>query len=136
MTQIDNSKIFLEGVYADVSVKNAANTTLEAGTVLGRNSSGDLVAFSTDNNVAASEGVPAFTTDPLFILAQKLVNSTASAETVAMVRVFDGGVVNKDKIIFVKTADKTNKTVLDALRKNEFKLEAVQELSEATSLRN
>lgn len=227
MTQIDNSKIFLEGVYADVSVKNAANTTLNPGTVLGRNSTGDLVAFSTNNNIAdvddekahgellftgtAGTSVPVGTivktsddvefetlataaiatgattvkiiaqaknagiagnieddealtlknavagistvapvsdfsggvnkvegyiTQPLYILAQKLVNTTASAETVATVRVFDGGVVNKDKIVFVKTADATDKTVLDALKRNGFKLEAVQELSEATSLRN
>lgn len=130
MTQIDNSKIFLEGVYADVSVKNAANTTLNPGTVLGRNATGDLVAFSTDNNTAE------FTTEPLFILANKLVNSTASAETAEAVRVFDGGVVNKDKLIFVKTADATNVVVLDALKRNGFKLELVQELSEATSLRD
>lgn len=227
MTQIDNSKIFLEGVYADVTVKNAANTTLEAGTVLGRNSTGDLVAFSTNNNIAdvddekahgellftGTEGtsvpvgtivktsddvefetlataaiatgattvkiiaqaknagiagnikddealtlknavagistvapvsdfsggvnkVEGYITQPLYILAQKLVNSTQSAESVTMVRVFDGGVVDKNKIIFTKTADATDEAVLDALKRNGFKLEYVQELSEATSLRS
>ena len=54
MTTIDNSKIFLGGIFTDAEVKVAANTTYYAGTILGRNVSGDLVAFSSDNNVEAS----------------------------------------------------------------------------------
>ncbi len=136
MTQVNNAKVFLDGFYTDVTVKVAANTTLNAGTVLGRNSSGDLVAFSTDNNVAAAENVDAFTTDPIYILAKQLKNDTNAAVEFDLVRVFECGEVDKKGLIFVKSADASNQTVLDQLAKNGFKLETVQELSEQTSLRN
>ncbi len=129
MGTIDNSKIFLEGDFTDMDVTLAAGQTLQQGTVLGRNSDGKLVAFSTDNNTDS------FTTEPIYILAQTITNPSSSAATeMDMVRVFDGGVVNKDKLVFVKTADATNVTVLDQLHKNGFALETVQELSEKTCL--
>jgi len=135
MGTIDNSKIFLEGDFTDMDVTLAAGQTLQQGTVLGRNSDGKLVAFSTDNNVVATESKAAFTTEPIYILAQTITNPSSSVATeMDMVRVFDGGVVNKDKLVFVKSADKTNTTILDQLHKNGFVLETVQELSEKTCL--
>lgn len=135
MGTIDNSKIFLEGDFTDMDVTLAAGQKLQQGTVLGRNSDGKLVAFSTDNNVAATESKAAFTTEPIYILAQTIINPSSSAATeMDMVRVFDGGVVNKDKLVFVKSADKTNTAILDQLHKNGFVLETVQELSEKTCL--
>lgn len=130
MTKIDNSKIFLGGIFTDAEVTVPAKTTYVTGTVLGRNSNGKLVGFSTDNNVAASEGVEAFTADPLYILAQTLTNESNSAETVELVRVYDGGAVDKNKLVFVKAADADNVEVLDAMKRNHFRLEDVQQLSE------
>lgn len=136
MAKVDNSKIFLEGDFTDMDVQLAANQTLEAGTVLGRDKDGKLVAFSTANNVAKTDLAEAFTTEPIYILAQSIANSTTSALEVDRVRVFDGGSVNKDKLIFIKTSDKTNTTVLDQLHKNGFELKVVEELTEKTCLRD
>lgn len=136
MAHIDNSKVFHEGTYADVTVKVPANTTYKEGTVLGRNSSGDLVAYSTANNVAATSTTAAFVTEPLYILAQDLINSTASAVEKNLVRVFDGGVVDVNKLIFVKSEDATTKTVLDDLKKNGFRLLNVENLIDETPLNN
>ena len=94
MATVDYSKIFHEGTYSDVSVTVPANTTYQAGTVLGRNKDGELVAFSTDNNVAAEPG-PEFNTSPLYILAQTLQNTADSnEEEFDLVRVFETGVDN------------------------------------------
>lgn len=134
MTHIDNSKIFHNGVYADASVLVPASTTYKIGTVLGRNSDGKLTAFSSDLNVAASEGVEAFTSSPLYILAQTVTNETASPLTCDLVRVFDSGVVDKNGLIFVKSSDATNDEVLDALRVNNFRLVNVEELTNASAL--
>ena len=131
---INNSKIFHEGNYADVTVKVAANTTLKEGTVLGRNADGDLVAFTTNNNVEAGENTPAFVTEPIYILAQDVINSTSSAVEKPLIRVFDDGVVDKAGLIFVKTADASDVTVLDALKRNGFKLENVEKVIEQTPL--
>lgn len=134
MATVDNSKIFHEGTYSDASVTVPANTTYQAGTVLGRNKDGELVAFSTDNNVAASPG-PEFNTSPLYILAQTLQNTDDSnEEEFDLVRVFETGVVNAAKLIFVKTADATDVKVLDALKANGFRLRNVEELTVKTSL--
>ncbi len=134
MATVDNSKIFHEGTYSDVSATVPANTTYQAGTVLGRNKDGELVAFSTDNNVAAEPG-PEFNTSPLYILAQTLQNTDASnEEEFDLVRVFETGVVNAAKLIFVKTADATDVKVLDALKANGFRLRNVEELTVKTSL--
>lgn len=134
MATVDNSKIFHEGTYSDVSVTVPANTTYQAGTVLGRNKDGDLVAFSTDNNVAASPG-PEFNTSPLYILAQSIENKDGSnAEEFDLVRVFESGVVDAAKLIFIKTADATDIEVLDALKTNGFRLRNVEELTIKTSL--
>ena len=124
MTLIDNSKIFLEGVYADVEVALAANETLAKGTVLGRKSTGELVAFNSENTGS----------EPIYILAQDVTNETSEATSIDMVRVFDGGVVNKAKLIFANTDDASDVTVLDALKANGFKLEVVQEMGARTSL--
>lgn len=134
MTTVDNSKIFHEGTYSDVTIKVPAETTYQAGTVLGRNKDGDLVAFSTDNNVAASPG-PEFNTSPLYILAQTIENKDESnAEEFDLVRVFESGVVDAAKLIFIKTADATDVEVLDALKTNGFRLRNVEELTIKTSL--
>lgn len=134
MTTVDNSKIFHEGTYSDVTIKVPAQTTYQAGTVLGRNKDGDLVAFSTDNNVAASPG-PEFNTSPLYILAQSIENKDESnAEEFDLVRVFESGVVDAAKLIFIKTADATDIEVLDALKTNGFRLRNVEELTIKTSL--
>ena len=124
MTRIDNSKIFYEGVYADVTVYVPAKTTYKEGTVLGRNASGKLTAFTTD--VENSE--------PLYILGKDLINDTDSAVEMSLVRVFDGGVCDANKLIFVKAADKTTAAVLDALKKNGFKLENVENGISTTTL--
>lgn len=124
MTTIDNSKIFLEGAYSDATVKVPANTTFQKGLVLGRNATGDLTAFTSD--VEGSE--------PLYILAQNITNGENSAQEFPLVRVFEYGAVNKNKIVFQKAADAEDNAVLDALKKNNFSLEVVVELSEPTSL--
>ena len=128
MTHIDNSKIFHEGVYADVTLTVAANTTLKAGTVLGRNSAGKLVAFTTDNNSDS------FKTSPLYILAQTVINEETSEADFDLVRVFDSGVVDKAGLIFIKEADATDVTVLDELKANNFRLVNVEEQAGTSSL--
>lgn len=127
MTTIDNSKIFLGGVFTDADVYVAANTNYVNGTVLGRNSSGKLVAFSSDNNVAASGDDPAFNTDPIYILAQDIANATNSAIEQTC-RVYECGAVDASKITFVKAADKTVATY-DALKTNGYTLVNVQQLA-------
>lgn len=135
MTHIDNSRIFHDCLNTDVDVYVPANTTYKVGTVLGRNKEGKLVAFSTDNNVAASTGVEAFATSPLYILRQTLVNeSTSQAETFANVRVVDSGTVDKAGLIFVKSADASDVKVLDEMKVNNFRLLGVEELTESTPL--
>lgn len=135
MTHIDNSRIFHEGVYTNASVLVPANTTYKAGTVLGRNKDGKLTAFSTDNNVAATDSDPAFYTSPLYILAQTITNeSTSQAETIDLVRVFDSGAVDKAELIFIKPADASDIKVLDEMKVNNFRLLGVEELTETTSL--
>lgn len=128
MTHFDNSKIFHEGVYADVTLTVAASTTLKVGTVLGRNSNGKLVAFSTANNTDT------FKTSPLYILAQNVVNESTSSEDFDLVRVFDSGVVDKSGLIFTKEADASDVTVLDALKTNNFRLINVEEQAGVSSL--
>lgn len=135
MTHIDNSKIFHNGVYADVSVYVPKQTTYVPGTVLGRDSSGNLTAFSTDLNVAGDGDTAAFTSSPLYILAQTVTNEdTSNPATIDLVRVFDSGVVDKNGLVFVKEADATDKTVLDALKTNNFRLVNVEELTTPSSL--
>lgn len=128
MTHTDNSKILHEGVYADVTLTVAANTTLKAGTVLGRNSTGKLVAFTTDNNSDS------FKTSPLYILAQTVINEETSEADFDLVRVFDSGVVDKAGLIFIKEADATDVTVLDELKVNNFRLVNVEEQTSVSSL--
>ncbi len=127
MTTIDNSKIFLGGVFTDADVYVAANTTYYAGTVLGRNVSGKLVAFSSDNNVAAANDDPAFNTSPLYILAQDIVNATSSAIEQTC-RVYECGEIDASKVIFVKAADKTTENY-DELKKIGYTLVNVQQLA-------
>ena len=130
MATIDNSKIFLDGIYTDTEIKIPANTTYAAGTVLGRNSDGDMVAFSTDNNVAADGNNPAFETQAIYVLAQTVKNASNSAATVELARVYECGTVNKSKLVFIKAADASNDTVLDTLKQSGFNLVNVHELTE------
>lgn len=129
MTHIDNSKIFHNGVYADASVLVPQNTTYKIGTVLGRDSEGNLTAFSSDLNGED------FVSSPLYILAQTLVNeSTSASETFDLVRVFDSGVVDKNGLIFVKSADANDVKVLDAMKTNNFRLINVEEQTVRSNL--
>jgi len=120
MAKVDNSKIFLNGVYTDAIVKVPANTTYAAGTVLARNTDGDLTGYDSTVITAA---------DTFYILAQSIVNDTDSDDTFELVRVLDGGAVDKSKLIFLHNADAEDETVLDKLRLNHFSLENVQELT-------
>lgn len=124
MTHIDNSNIFKGGVYADGSVTVPANTTYEIGTVLGRNATNELTAYT-----SAVE-----TSTPLYILAQRLQNATGSAVTYDLVRLFDSGVVDKNGLIFVKSGDEADTKVLDALKTNNFRLVNVEEQAVKTGL--
>lgn len=135
MTTVSNKKIFLNGIFSDATVKVAANTTLAAGTVLGVDSNGDVVAYSTNLDTAyvpASGGDPAveaFKAEPTYILAESLTNDTDSAKSFSMVRVFDGGEVDAALITFAKTADATDALVLAAMKNNGFILCNVGQLS-------
>ena len=119
MTKIDNSKIFHEGSYADVTLTVPAATTYKPGLVLGRNADGDLTAF--DSSVADST--------PIYILAQTVVNESDSAEEFTLVRAFEEGVVDAAKLIFAEETDATNEEVLDALKVNGYKLRNVGSLT-------
>ena len=118
MTTIDNSKIFLDGVYADVSLYVPASTTYVEGTVLGRDADDNLTAFT--STTAGSE--------PLYILAQDVTNSDTSETTVDFVRALDFGTVDADKLTFINSDDASDVDVLDAMKKNGFKLANVQQL--------
>ncbi len=134
MTHINNSKAILDGIFTDASIYVPANTTYKVGTVLGRNSNGKLTAFSSDLNVAASEGVEAFTSNPLYILGQEITNDESSGATIDLVRVLETGTIDKDKVIFVKTADASVVEYLDALHTNNIRLVGVEEQCDTTSL--
>ena len=129
MTHIDNSKIFHDGVYSDASIYVPADTTYKEGTVLGRNSSGKLTAFSSDLN---GEN---FASSPIYILAQTITNEdTSNATTIDLVRVLESGLVDKNGLIFVKAADASNVEYLDALHTNGFRLANVEEQTVPSSL--
>lgn len=135
MTHIDNSKIFLNAMYSDASVFVPKETTYKAGTVLGRDKDGNLTAFSSDLNVEATQTTAAFTSSPLYILAQTITNdSTTTDETFDLVRVCEGGVVDKSGLIFVNEDDLKDVSVLDALHTNGFHLKNVEELTVPSSL--
>jgi hypothetical protein len=119
MTTIDNSKIFLGGIFTDADVTVAANETLVAGTILGRNSDDELVAFTT-----ANEG-----SQPIYILAQDIAN-TGDSDITTMCRVYECGEVDASKLTFAKAADATDVAVLDALKTNGYTLVNVQQLAE------
>lgn len=122
MTIIDNSKIFLNGIYGDATVTVAAGQTIKNGTVLGLNSSDKLVPFSTD--LAASGFVP----EPTYIIAQDLTNPGESSIDVPMVRVFESGEVDGAMLTYTKTADATDAAVLAAMKNNGFHLRNVQQM--------
>ena len=79
MSTIDNSKIFICGTFDDADVKVSSKTTLKAGTVLGLNSDGDIVAYSTDLDSAyipasgGDDAVEAFKAEPTYILANSRI---------------------------------------------------------------
>jgi len=118
MTHIDNSKIFHDAFYSDANVFVPKNTTLKAGTVLGRDENDNLTAFTSE--VEGSE--------PLYILAQTITNeSTSAGETFELVRVCEGGLIDKNGLIFANEDDASDVKVLDALHKNGFRLANVEE---------
>ena len=112
MTTIDNSKAILDGVFSDRTVTVPANTTYAAYTVLGLNSSGKLTAFSTNN-----EG-----TEPSYILAHSIENSTNAAVDYPLARVLECGDADQSKVVFIKAADKSDAAVLTALKNNGIRL--------------
>ncbi len=124
MSTIDNSKIFICGTFDDADVKVSSKTTLKAGTVLGLNSDGDLVAFTTDNDGESFKG------EPTYILANDITNDTNSAATYPLSRVFVEGEVNKAKVIFINEDDASDATVLAAMKNNGFILRNVQDACE------
>lgn len=123
MATIDNSKVFLNGIYGDATVTVAANTTLKKGTVLGLNSSDKLVAFS--SNLATGDFVP----EPSYILAQDVVNATNAAVDYDMIRVFESGEVDAAKVVFTTEADATDAQILAAMKNNGFHLVNVQQMA-------
>ena len=131
MTHISNSKVILDGIYTDASIYVPANTTYAEGTVLGRNSSGKLTAFSSDLDVAD----PVFNSSPLYILAQTIKNADLSnPATIDLVRVLETGTVDKAKVIFKKTDDASVVAYLDALHTNGIRLVNVEEQCGTSSL--
>jgi hypothetical protein len=131
MTHINNSKVILDGIFTDASIYVPANTTYAEGTVLGRNSSGKLTAFSSDLNVAD----PVFNSSPLYILAQSITNADEdNAATIDLVRVLESGTVDKSKVIFKKAADASVVAYLDALHTNGIRLVNVEEQCGTSSL--
>ena len=135
MTHISNSKVILDGIFSDASVYVPANTTYKEGTVLGRNSSGKLTAFSSDLNVAAAENVDPFTSSPLYILAQTITNAdTTNAATIDLVRVLETGTVDKSKVVFIKSDDASVVAYIDALHTNGIRLVNVEEQCGTSSL--
>ncbi len=122
MSVIDNTKIFLSGIYGDATVTVATKTTIKAGTVLGFNSTDKLVPFSTDLNTED------FIAEPTYILAQDLANDTDGNVDVAMARVFESGEVDGSLITFTKAADATDVQVLAAMKNNGFHLRNVQQM--------
>ena len=124
MATVDNSKIFLEGAYSDATVKVPGETTFKKGLILGRDENGDLTAFTSEN-----EG-----SEPLYILAQDIINEEENAEEFPLARVFEYGAVNKDKIIFANEDDAEDATVLDALKRNGFFFFFLNELTDRSSL--
>ena len=123
MATIDNSKVFLNGIYGDATVTVAANTTLKKGTVLGLNSSDKLVAFS--STLAGGDFVP----EPSYILAQDVVNATNAAVDYDMIRVFESGEVDAAKVVFTTAADATDAQILAAMKNNGFHLVNVQQMA-------
>lgn len=131
MTHINNSKVILDGIFTDASIYVPANTTYAEGTVLGRNSSGKLTAFSSDLDVAD----PVFNSAPLYILAQSITNADLSnPATIDLVRVLESGTVDKSKVIFAKTADASVVAYIDALHTNGIRLVNVEEQCGTSSL--
>lgn len=135
MTIIDNSKIFLNGIYGDARVKVAANTTLKRGTVLGLNNDDELVAYSTDLDApytpanGGNGAKEAFIAEPTYILAQDLVNNTSAAVEYDLTRVFESGEVDASKVIFTKADDASNAQVLAKMKNNGLHLVNVQQMS-------
>lgn len=107
---IDNSKIFLNGIYGDTTVVVAANTTLKAGTLLGvdtlkdSETNGQIIPFDT-----------AKCTAPSYVLAQDVQNSSESNAEL-LLRVFECGEVNKNKLVFVNSADSLTPKMLAELK--------------------
>ena len=131
MTHINNSKVILDGIFTDASIYVPANTTYAEGTVLGRNSSGKLTAFSSDLDVDS----PAFASSPLYILAQTIKNADLSnPATIDLVRVLESGTVDKSKVIFAKTDDASVVAYIDALHTNGIRLVNVEEQCGTSSL--
>lgn len=120
--KVDNSKAILNGVYSDATVTVPANTTYEANTILGFNSTGKLTAFTTDNNVAGTSTTSAFEAEPSYILAHPIANETSAAIDYPLARVLECGEVDIAKAVFIKAADATDAKVIAALKNNGIRL--------------
>ena len=93
---IDNGNLFYSGVSDDVTVNVAANTTLKAGTILGvHKTTGKIVAYTSGDCTA----------NDFYVLLHDVQNSGSSAADFGMVRVLDGGEINRNKLILVNDDD-------------------------------
>lgn len=110
---IDNSNTFYQGLYGDVSINIAASTTLKKGTVLGIDTTKDS---ATQGKIIAFDSTKC--SDASYILASDITNEAESAADISLVRVFECGEVNRNKLIFINSADKTSASVLANLKAN------------------
>ena len=124
MVKVDNTKIFLNGIYGDATVTVAASTTIKKGTVLGLNKDSELVAFST----ALADSESGFKPEPTYIIAQDVTNGGSQKADFNLIRVFESGEVDASKIIFTKAADASDANVLTAMKNNGFHLCNVQQM--------
>lgn len=129
MVQIDNTKGFLGGKYADINVKVPANTEYKKFLVVGINSSGDAVPYELSPKAAEGQTTAPEKVTPDYILTRDLKNTTDSAVTYYNVRVFVFGTVNKNSLVFKSTEDKNNAKTFAELKTSGFDVIPVQELT-------
>ncbi len=121
---IDNSKVFLNGVYGDASVNIKAKTSLKEGTVLG--------VDTTEDSDTAGKVIPFDSTKcelPSYILAQDIVNESDEDIEISSARVFECGEVNKNKLIFINEADTLTQKIVADLKAGGILAVEVQELT-------
>lgn len=129
MVQVDNTKGFLGGKFAEINVKVPANTEYKKYLVLGINSEGNAVPYELSPQKAEGETAAPEKVAPAYILTRDLKNTSESAVTYYNVRVFIFGTVNKKCLIFKNAEDKNNAKTFAELKTNGFDVIPVQELT-------